>query len=704
MFTQIISENAQRRQKLVGSHNQLTGEGMEGVRQRVEIADHDLPVQYLTDEVLQTQLYNRVLKAGSIASLVEDIHGQCSESLIHEFRKALNYVRCCHDPAFAFITVFKIKDKISGDMKPFRLNYAQRVLLAEFEQMRSEGKPIRLVLLKARQWGGSTLTQLYMAWIQLFLKQGWNSLIVAQTKDTARRIKAMYSKVLMHFPEFVFNAGHLKFSPSEHSAADYVVTGDKGVPVRNNIITVSSFENYESTRGADVAMAHFSEVAYWITTPGKSAASLIRAVTSGMAEGVPLTLEVMESTANGKSGYFYDEYQEAISGRSARKALFIPFFFIENDMLRFTDYEEEQIFARWLYDNRSNKQTTAKTEESGEFLWSLWLKGATLEHIHWYVERRKSFHSHAQMASEAPSDDVECFTFSGRMMISPYIVAQMEKRFVMVPLWMGDIDDIANEYRLQRDDHGPLRVWEEPDTEKYDDRYMVVVDVGGECDGADYSVMTVVDRINLSDPDNPLFNGWRTTNPHKGMIKVVARWRGHLRYDVMAHKAVALARYYDDAKLVFESNTFDRKKADASQYDGSEDHILGILNTIGESYHNLYMRKSSDGDSVHEGKACRYGYQTNRKTKQYMVDCFRPLFEDGYFNDPDEFLYKELAIYEQRPDGSYGNIVGTNNHDDIVMTDMIACAVSNELPYVMPKNQNSFKRISPYRTINESAF
>jgi hypothetical protein len=68
MFTQIISENARRRQKLVGSHNQLTGEGMEGVRRRVEIADHDLPVQYLTDEVLQTQLYNRVLKAGSIAS------------------------------------------------------------------------------------------------------------------------------------------------------------------------------------------------------------------------------------------------------------------------------------------------------------------------------------------------------------------------------------------------------------------------------------------------------------------------------------------------------------------------------------------------------------------------------------------------------------------------------------------------------------
>ena len=30
--------------------------------------------------------------------------------------------------------------------------------------------------------------QLYMAWIQLFLKEGWNSVIIAQTKDTARRM------------------------------------------------------------------------------------------------------------------------------------------------------------------------------------------------------------------------------------------------------------------------------------------------------------------------------------------------------------------------------------------------------------------------------------------------------------------------------------------------------------------------------------
>ncbi len=79
-------------------------------------------------------------------------------------------------------------------MIPFELNYAQRYVLSVLEEMRHKGVPIRIILLKARQWGGSTLVQLYMAWIQLFVMEGWYSVIIAQTKDTAKRIKAMYKK------------------------------------------------------------------------------------------------------------------------------------------------------------------------------------------------------------------------------------------------------------------------------------------------------------------------------------------------------------------------------------------------------------------------------------------------------------------------------------------------------------------------------
>ncbi len=106
---------------------------------------------------------------------------------------------------------------------------------------------------------------------------------------------------------------------------------------------MASYENFESTRGMDYAMAHFSEVAYWKTTDGKSAEQVITNIDSNILER-PLTMEISESTANGMAGYFYDEYQMAKEGTSSRKALFIPFFFIENDMIRFKDKKETRLF------------------------------------------------------------------------------------------------------------------------------------------------------------------------------------------------------------------------------------------------------------------------------------------------------------------------------------------------------------------------
>ena len=46
----------------------------------------------------------------------------------------------------------------------------------------------------------------------------------------------------------------------------------------------------------------------------------------------------------------------------------------------------------------------------------------------------------------------------------------------------------------------------------------------------------------------------------------------------------------------------------------------------------------------------------------------------------DERMYKEASKYEQRPDGSYGNIPGRGNHDDILMTDMIGALISEDMP------------------------
>ena len=54
-----------------------------------------------------------------------------------------------------------------------------------------QGRPVRVILLKARQWGGSTLVQMYLAWMQLVRHQGWNSLICGHLHATSKGIKRM---------------------------------------------------------------------------------------------------------------------------------------------------------------------------------------------------------------------------------------------------------------------------------------------------------------------------------------------------------------------------------------------------------------------------------------------------------------------------------------------------------------------------------
>lgn len=682
----MLAENKVRIDNIFGKHDQFTGKGMELHTHKYQIKDYPIQTQYLTDEVWNNELYKAVRKSGSISKFIDDFYAKKGELLtpdevIHEMFMA----RISRDPSFAFYTCFQIKDKVSGQMIPFTLNYAQRTLLVELEEMRLAGVPIRIVLLKARQWGGSTFVQLYMAWIQLHLKVGWYSVILAQTKDTARRIKAMYKKVLEGYPSFVFNVSELKFAPYEGSASDSIITDRSGKVIRDNVITVASYENFESARGMDYAMAHYSEVAYWRPTPTKSAEAVVTNIGGGILPN-PYTIEVMESTACGQSGYFYDEYQLAKKGISSRKAVFIPFFYIENDMKHFKSKDEEKEFAKMLLENRHDDIAPNETAESGMYLYSLWVKGATLEHINWYIEKRKGFHDHGSMASEAPSDDIECFVYSSKTIFSPYHIQVMYDKYKRDPIFKGNIAMRADgSVHLTQGSLTPLWVWKHPDNLPTNNRYLVTVDVGGRTDRADFSCITVVDRWAL------LLGG---------SLEVVARWHGHVRYDELARKAVAVAKYYQNALLAFESNTFDKKRGEANEYVQEGDHIRGILNTI--EYDNLYMRAATDPEDIKNGVVRKIGFNTNRKTKQDMVDNFIVVFEDDKFIDPDERFYGEAFIYVQRDDGSYGNKEGKDNHDDIFMSDMIAALISNDMP--MPKAVSEYREDTHRGTMNESFY
>ena len=89
----------------------------------------------------------------------------------------------------------------------------------------------------------------------------------------------------------------------------------------------------------------------------------------------------------------------------------------------------------------------------------------------------------------------------------------------------------------------------------------------------------------------------------------------------------------------------------------------------------MYFRRNNSEEIV-EGQARKWGFNTNKVTKIKLIDNLVVYVDDGLWNEPDKVMYEELRIYEKREDGSFGNIKGKGNHDDVLMSTAIALYIS----------------------------
>lgn len=679
----ILFEDKKRDKDIHATFNPITGEGAFLERKELVIEDFPVKKQFVPVGMLTIPLIKEIIKAGSINEFGKQRFGdEWNDEQRGLVIEQIVRLRCKYDFCFwAALFVF-IKNKGGGEDVRFILNRPQRKLIAAYEKKRLEGKPIRLILLKARQWGGSTATQLYMAWLQLVHKVGLNSLIVGLQNSVADEIQGMFDKMMKAYPvNLLYKLGEAY----NENTPTFVGFGKSGnihrVPQRNCKIKIGSAERPDSVRGGDYNLVHCSEVGLWKKTDGKSPEDMVRSACAGILLKA-YTMIVYESTANGTGNFFQREYDAAKLGRSQFEALFIPWFDIDLYSQPFDSEDEKADFAIELWKNRKNESVLTNREESGKYLWYLWEKGATLEAIHWYVEERKKYEDHALMAAEYPSDDEEAFVHSGARVFDKYKVDKMRK-VCRPPKYIGDIyangdegEDALTNLRFNEDRQGLLWVWEKPiisNTQIVTDRYLTVVDVGGRSNKADWSVIVVFDRMFMIDGDKPV---------------VVAQWYGHIDIDLLAWKAAQIAAYYDNSLLVIESNTLETHDKER-QVDGDQSHF--ILNQIKDVYPNLYARKQSE-EEIEEGYPKKYGFHTNVATKPMIISTLVKVIREGLYVERDERCLDEYITYERRQNGSYGAIIG--KHDDLLMTRAIGmhiCYYEMDLPEIIYKEQLKMK-------------
>lgn len=665
----ILEENKNRNAVVHAVFNPYTGEGSVGERTFVAISDFPTPQQWIPKQMADIPLVRKLSRAGSVSKFltdeleVEDSHPDRLK-VIEQFVR----LRCRYDfPFWAALFVY-IKAKGGGEDVLFQLTRPQRKFVEILEGMRNANKPIRLVLLKARQWGGSTTSQIYMAWLQLVHKVGLNSLIIAHQGSGSDEIKAMFDRMINAYPiSFLYDLGE-KYNENEtklcgvgHSGSIYKV------PQRNCNIKIGTAERPDSCRGGDYNLIHLSEVGIWRATDGKKPEDIVRSACSGVLYK-PYTMIVYESTANGTGNFFHREYIAAREGRSQFASLFVSWFDIDLYRADFSTDKEEEDFAQMLYSRRTSDTPKSEREESGQYLWWLWEKGATLEAINWYISERKKYNDHGQMAAEYPTDDIEAFVHSGRRVFDKYKIEQLRSS-CKPPHYVGEVcadaedgKTLLKNVRFEEDSQGNFSVWDLPEqdstNETTKDRYLVSVDVGGRWSKADWSVIAVFDRLFMMDGDKPM---------------LVAQWYGHTDIDLLAWNAARIAKFYNNALLVIESNTIESR---AAETEGDQSQF--ILNQIKDEYPNLYARKQSE-EEIREGLPRRYGFHTNKSTKPMIISNLVKVIRENAYVERDERALSEYIVYERKPNGSFGAVTG--EHDDILMTRAIGLHICfNEMP------------------------
>ena len=665
----IIKENERRNAEIYAKFDPLSGEGSVGERKRVVIDDFPISVQWLPVEMLRVPLVRQIVECGSVrAFLTDNLNVEYTEEdrlkVIEQFVR----IRCRYDFAFWAAVFVYIKRKGGGEDVLFRLSRPQRRFVERLERLRKAGKPIRIVLLKARQWGGSTVSQLYMAWLQLVHKVGLNSPIIAHQGAGSDEIKDMFDRMIKAYPVEMLHKLGEAYDANEPKLVGVGKSGSiYRVPQRNCKIKIGTAERPDSCRGGDYNLVHLSEVGLWKATEGKKPEDIVRSACSGVLYR-PYTMIVYESTANGTGNFFQREYDMASKGKSQFEAMFVSWFDIE---IYSTPVDDILSFAANLYDNRNNDNVASSREESGKYLWWLWEKGATIEAIHWYILERAKYNEHASMASEYPSDDVEAFVHSGTMVFDKYKVEAF-KKYCKEPRFVGDVYADADEgknalknLRFVEDRQGVLWIWEKPEIdedEKVTDRYLTVVDVGGRSSKADWSVIVVFDRLFMAEGGRPA---------------VVAQWYGHCDIDLLAWKAAQIAAFYDNSLLVIESNTLETHDKERD-VDGDQSQF--ILNQIKGVYPNLYARKQSEEDIL-QGLPTKYGFHTNVATKPMVISTLVKVIRENLYVERDARCLDEYLTYEKKPNGAYGAIIG--KHDDLLMTRAIGlhiCFYEMELP------------------------
>lgn len=380
------------------------------------------------------------------------------------------------------------------------LKACQRRVLDAITRCISRGMPPRIVILKARQMGFSTLVQ-GLLFRGVHLIPNYSALVIAHKKDST---KALFDKSRQFYARLPNSIRPAKRFSGKLELE--LMTGSRiAVEVASK----------DGGRGITAMGVHLSEFAYY---PDPMA--VLQAVLGSVPKTVN-SLVIVESTPNGFNE-FRDLYVAAKSGESDFEAVFVPWF-------------EEPTYRMDVPlpgDNLDERERELRDKHACDLHQLAWRR---------YVIRTELKGDAERFEVEYPSDDIRCFTLTGspvfesdalqyyNSMVPPAVLAD-----TLPPRMSVELDVVEKKAMLTETREGELSIYcagGVPDPRRL---YIVSADPSEGDKGSDPSPIVVVDRHTL---------------------EPCAVWDGRARPDRLARIGCALAMYFNNAIHTWESNS-----------------------------------------------------------------------------------------------------------------------------------------------------
>lgn len=545
----------------------------------------------------------------------------------------------------------KIKDKHSRIIE-FVPNRPQRVLIDYVLLCIKERRPVKAIILKARQMGLSTAVEAVIYW-WTSTNKNINSVIIGHEESSSKNLYMMFRRYYDNTnPLFKPN---IKYNTRTDLSFERFDEAGVQVGLGSSIKTATA-GNRAAGRSDTINLLHASELGEW-ENGEDLVASLLETVPDEEVMDKP-SMMFLESTAKGRGNYFHKEFKAAVKGLNN----FMPFF-----------------FPWWVMDSyeRSNEGSLGDMSEYEEFLVELMKKGHDVagQHIsvdpsrieakiHFYRRKAKNFEATPErLAQEYPSTWQEAFIASGKNVFSTLALQEAEKDAQPVDetqyykLILGEMHEAAildrvpfepNEHADDFTYKAPLKIWKHPVPGR---EYVIGADVAEGLERGDYSVAEVVDT---------------------GTMETVARWRGHIDPDKFGETLAALGTFYNYALVGVEVNN----------------HGLTTIQKLRDTFYTNLFKREKGYDEDFEEPTVNLGWKTDVRTKRIMIDDLIRVVREGVNKDPDIVFVDEAFAFVRDERGRMNAEDG--EHDDTVMAKAIVFQL-------FPWGDNDISRLRVHR-------